>query len=133
MNATKQDINRFAMKWLEKYQDKHTSESELEELFSQGCFALGFTMDCGESFITRYGEAPFQNALELQKVSNIVYDLELLTSAIFSRWRYYTHWTCSPIDREWFVRGLIQTESAYRMTFQLLQICCKYAEILVRS
>lgn len=106
MNATKQDINRFAVKWLEKYQDKRTSENELEELFPQDCFTLGFTMDCGESFITRYGENAFRGASELQGIIGAVDDIELLTSAVFSHWRYYTHWTCSPIDREWFVIAL---------------------------
>lgn len=106
MNVTKQEIYGFAVKWLVKYQNNNTPEHELEGLFGQDCFSLGFAMDCGEGFITRYGEAPFQNAVELQKVSNIVVDIELLTSAIFSHWRYYTHWACSPLDREWFVVAL---------------------------
>ncbi|MEY8313231.1 hypothetical protein AALA61_14915 [Oscillospiraceae bacterium 42-9] len=106
MNATKQDINRFAVKWLKKYQDIDTLGSELEELFPRDCFALGFTMDCGNSFTARYGNDAFRGAIELQGMIDTVDDIELLASAIFSHWRYYTHWTCSPIDREWFVVAL---------------------------
>lgn len=130
MDATKQDINRFAKKWLEKYQDKRTSENELEELFSRDCFALGFTMDCGESFIARYGNDAFQGTDGLKKMIGTVDNVELLASAIFSRWRYYTHWTCSPIDREWFVVALSRLKG---ITEEVLQICCKYSEILSKS
>lgn len=106
MNAIKQDINRFAVNWLKKYQDESTSEDELEELFPRDCFALGFIMDCGNSFAARYGNGAFQDAIELQGMIDTVDDIELLASAIFSHWRYYTHWTCSPIDRGWFVIAL---------------------------
>ena len=69
---------------LEKYQDKHTSENELEELFSRDCFALGFTIDCGESFIARYGNDAFRGTDGLKKMIGTVDNVELLAAAIFS-------------------------------------------------
>ena len=112
--ADKQEINRFARKWLELFSSPRTPEPDLAENtpFGEECFALGFTMDCGKSFEFEYPELfrsrdpdanPFANADSLRRMIDRVNDAELLGAAIFSQWRYFNHWANAPIDREWFV------------------------------
>lgn len=80
--------------------------------FGARCKDLGFKMDCGEKFVAQYahpGCSPFSNAKDLQKVIAEVDDLKVLGAAIFSQWRYLTHWnTCGDaLDvKLWFVTAL---------------------------
>ena len=98
-----QEIHNFAIKWLAKYKDPETPENELEERFAGECFSLGFEIDCGKAFEAAYGSAAFHDASELKKISRSVQDVQILGNAVFSKWRYYTHWACSALDREWFI------------------------------
>lgn len=99
--------NEFAIKWLEKYKNLKSTEHEVEKGFSEECSALGFEMDCGNSF-----EDAFPNALnnynKLEQIIDRINDTKLLGSAIFSKWRYITHWSfgeslLSPENRAWFI------------------------------
>ena len=80
--------------------------------FGARCKDLGFEMDCGDKFVAQYahpGCSPFSNAKDLQKVIAEVDDLKVLGVAIFSQWRYLTHWnTCGDaLDvKLWFVTAL---------------------------
>ena len=49
-------------------------------------------MDCGEAFERTYPGIHLGDADELQGVINTIDDINLLGSAVFSRWRYYNHW-----------------------------------------
>lgn len=71
----------------------------LEEMWS-----LGLEMDCGKSFERMYKqELGDLQSLELD--SDRIDDPLILGSAIFSEWRYYTHWANCGMDQEavrWF-------------------------------
>ncbi len=106
MGVDKGKIHDFAIRWLEKYQDRETPDSELEERFASECILLGFEMDCGESFKAAYGSDAFSCAAALERKINQVQDIRVLGNAVFSQWRYFTHWACSALDREWFIISL---------------------------
>ena len=100
----------FAHKWADKFKDKKISEAEFTDRgFGDECVVLGFEMDCGESFRRMYGTAE-KDADELEKIINSVTDINLLGSAILSRWRYFSHWIYEPItephNRKWFILAL---------------------------
>ena len=66
-------------------------------------------------FFEKYGQAA-NNHKELEKIINDVTDISLLGSAIYSRWRYFNHWSYSgteilePQNRNWFITALTQLE-----------------------
>lgn len=73
--------------------------------FAEDCWALGFEMDCGNSFSEAFpGKDPFR-APVLKKVISTITDSKFLGTAIFSHWRYLTHWHNAPFPNdtiEWF-------------------------------
>jgi len=106
--ATNKDIHEFAVRWFEKYRSPSTSEHEVEEGFADECFALGFEMDCGKAFEAAFPDTNAFNDYEaLDKIIEKVQDVNLLGSAIFSQWRYVTHWAeadlLAPQYRKWFI------------------------------
>lgn len=102
-------IHRFAEKYLKLYSSVDTSYIQLESVeFAQECESLGFEMDCLNSFERQYPGAGSNNETMWDACQHIT-DIDLLGSAIFSQWRYYTHWSQTNLaDREvrqWFVYG----------------------------
>ncbi len=61
-------------------------------VFVRECNSFGFDMDCGESFIKRYGADAWNNEEDLIRIIDSVSDVKVIGSAIFSKWRYYNHW-----------------------------------------
>lgn len=85
-------IHDFADKWFDKFRDQNINYIELVDHFmADDCATLGFEMDCGKAFETKYGKAVFDDR-ELAKVIDAVVDINLLGSAIYSRWRYFNHY-----------------------------------------
>lgn len=106
--AAKNEIHEFAVRWFEKHRSPKTSERQLEEGFSDECFVLGFEMDCGKSFEATFpGTNVFNDAEALYEIIEQIQDVHLLGSAIFSQWRYVTHWAeaslLAPQYRNWFI------------------------------
>lgn len=107
--ATNKEVHEFALHWFEKYRSSSTKEYEVEEGFGDECFALGFEMDCGNAFEAAFPDTNASNDYEaLDKIIEQVQDVSLLVSAIFSKWRYITHWSfgdqlLSPENRPWFI------------------------------
>ncbi len=102
-----QKINAFAMKYLDLYRNPQTTNIQVEETFADECFALGFEMDSGNSFCEKYPKA-FNDIQELDRIIEEINDPQFLGTAIFSQWRYITHWSyCAhPLDTEyrpWFI------------------------------
>ena len=68
-------------------------------------------MDCGNAFSEKYGKAA-SSCDELNRIIDEVTDIELLRSAIYSRWRYFNHWAydatdiLKPENRAWFILAL---------------------------
>lgn len=102
------EIHDFAVKYRELYKNPQTLEYEVLEGFDKLCFLNGFEMDCGKRFINTFSSEAFYNYEEFDKVIDGIYDISLLGSAIFSYWRYITHWSYgeSLLDkknRQWFI------------------------------
>lgn len=102
----------FAIKWIEKFKDKNINFIELVDHFmADDCEELGFKMDCGHAFEEQYSNAVYDDR-ELRQIIDIVNDIALLGSAIYSRWRYFNHWAydgseiLKPENRNWFIMVL---------------------------
>ena len=104
-------LHSFAVEWAEKFRDPDTDSKMLEShCLAKECEALGFVMDCGKAFEEKYGEAAY-DTYKLKEKINDVNDAALLGSAIYSRWRYFSHWASGeaitlPENREWFITAL---------------------------
>ena len=105
-------INDFALKWGDKFRNQNTNYIELvEHWIADDCDALGFEMDSGHAFSTKYGQA-INSHEDLRKIINDITDVYLLGSAIYSQWRYFNHWAYSgaeilePENRKWFILAL---------------------------
>lgn len=107
-----EQVHLFATKWIEKFRDRRISYIELvDHYLADDCRALGFQMDCGNAFSEKYGKAA-SSCDELNRIIDEVTDIELLGSAIYSRWRYFNHWAydatdiLKPENRAWFILAL---------------------------
>ena len=100
-------IHDFAVKYHSLYVNPQTTEREVEDGFSDQCFALGFEMDCGERFIETFSKGAFYEKEDLEQIISDIDDIMLLGSAIFSHWRAVTHWDYSSLlgeeHRPWFI------------------------------
>jgi 5-methylcytosine-specific restriction endonuclease McrA len=111
-SPSKKDIHAFAIKWVEKFSDSTIDYIEfVDRYMADDCEALGFKMDCGNSFSEIYGKAVFDYE-ELKLIINQISDISLLGSAIYSRWRYFNHWAYDAAsileekNRKWFQLAL---------------------------
>ena len=102
-------VYKFACKWLDAFNNPNIRYYELTDTdMGDDCSALGFKMDCGHAFSEKYIGA-FDTTSVLKQIINDVTDIELLGSAVHSKWRYYNHWAYSgseildPENKEWFI------------------------------
>lgn len=86
-----------------------TRDVELvDHYLADDCNTFGFEMDCGHAFQEKYKDA-FNNLRTLNRVLDRIDDIDLLGSAIYSKWRYFNHWAydaaeiLSQPSRGWFV------------------------------
>ena len=113
---------------LEKFANKYISyfENEFEPTgksyyrffdsieFPNDCRALGFDMDCGESFIKAYGEPAWNNVQDLKACIDKINDIKIIGSGLFSMWRYFNHWShnhAGEKEKEWFLVLLCKLKS----------------------
>ena len=101
------EIYAFAKYYFNIYRNPKSTNFQAEEGFADKCFSLGFEMDSGNSFCECYPKA-FNDAEELDKIIDEIDDAKFLGTAIFSQWRYITHWSYGshPLDskyRPWFI------------------------------
>lgn len=103
--AANDTINAFARKWREiisvSYDDIANGD------FSEECFSLGFGMDLGESLKKAFPGVNVEKASGFKMVVNSIDDVFFLGTAIFSYWRWLTHWMdwgeiYSDDAKEWF-------------------------------
>ena len=121
--ADMQKIIEFSIKWSDKFKDKNTNYIELDNHnMADDCEALGFKMDCGHAFSEKYGNAVYDVDI-LKRIADQIIDIQLIGSAIYSRWRYFNHWAYSgedilePKNRAWFTTALNRLDEL--ATFQL--------------
>lgn len=104
-------MHDFAVKYHNLYTNPQTTERDVESTFANECFALGFKMDCGERFNNAFPDVGLGDAEGLDKINDDISDAQLLGFAIFSEWRYITHWSMGGEDenllslkhRKWFI------------------------------
>ncbi|MGM9681862.1 MAG: HNH endonuclease [Eubacteriales bacterium] len=103
------DIHRFAEKWYSIFKEPpQNAEQIFESILGNDCIALGFELDCGQSFSQKYlnGEL-FYRAESLKKLIDTVDDIWILGNAILSNWRRIQHWSFesgfTDENRAWFL------------------------------
>lgn len=102
----KKAIFEFSKHWGKFFSAAKPSKEEFAQTFGNACTSLGFRMDCGNEFSARYPECFCIPSPELDAVIGSIQDVDLLGSAVFSQWRFLTHWEYSfELDkdtRHWF-------------------------------
>lgn len=108
----KNAIYKFAIKWCEKFSDAKTDNIDLiGHRMADDCEALGFEMDCGVAFEQHFNNA-ISDHIALDQIIDNVSDIQLLGSAIYSRWHYFNHLSYNgaeilePSNRMWFMLAL---------------------------
>lgn len=93
-------VHQFAEDFLKLYFTDYPIEPPfpMHEEMGARCEALGFAMDCGQSFMKTYSRKAFFEFRSFARCVNTIYDIGLLGSAIFSKWRYVTRWQMPPVD-----------------------------------
>lgn len=106
------DIEKFADKYIDFFEHDFLRDPQSynrffeNEEFPNDCRALGFEMDCGESFINAYGLTAWKDNLVLKESIERINDTTIIGAALFSQWRYYNHWAYSDATeetRQWFL------------------------------
>ena len=85
-------LYEFANYWQRKFLSEQLSDYEFEEFFGNECGNIGFQMDCGKEFINLYPDCFNIPNDRINSVITTIRDVELLGSALYSQWRYLTHW-----------------------------------------
>ncbi len=102
-------VYEFACKWLEKFYDPKDDYIQfVDHRMAEDCRALGFEMDCGLAFNDKY-KCAFNDTQLLKQIIGKETDIDLIGSAIYSKWRYFNHWAYTgaeildPENMEWFI------------------------------
>ena len=102
----KKEIFLFAKKWLDNFASGQIPEHEFEMQLEADCRSLGFQMDCGHEFEKRYPHCFSLTSSAIENQISSITDIDLLGSAVYSQWRYITHWANSSLQseksRRWF-------------------------------
>ena len=110
--GSKKNIHSFAVKYRNLYLNPSTKESDVFDSFVDECFALKFEMDCGKQFEAKYSHDAFYKAESLNQIIDQVDDISVLSSGIFSKYRYVTYWSHSNLldedNRSWFIQAFYQ-------------------------
>lgn len=111
-NALATTIEEFCRKYIDIFEhyNKREPKDDIQifdnTTFPKECEALKFDMDCGHSFIEAFGEQMWLSSDGLEGVVKRSNDKKLIGNAIFSKWRFFNHWTYSgptENDIEWFL------------------------------
>ena len=99
--ASKKDIITFAQKYIYFYENKFGSDESKywffgDDYFAKDCEALGFEMDCGQSFIAVDKES-WPSSIVLQDNIKKFSDINIIGSGLYSKWRAFNHWG-SPLE-----------------------------------
>lgn len=97
-------IAKFAEEQLASIEARETIPGWYHEFFEgdfgDRMFALGFEMDCGESFVRKYAFTPNDGPDRLEASLEEIDDIDVLGAGIFSLWRFYNHWSMGPVDED---------------------------------
>ena len=103
----KKAIHLFAKKWISKIESPDLTFNEFEDFFGNECTSLGFQMDCGQQFEKLYPNTFDPDSGDIDLIVQTITDIDILGSAVFSQYRYLTHWAFYPElndhYRHWFI------------------------------
>ena len=105
------EIKKFISKWQPIL--THWNGAAEDPQFTDDCWACGFEMDRGESFVAVFSGKEVLRANVLREIIETVDNSKFLGTAIFSDWRYLTHWHEAPLPGdaiEWFSIAFNQLE-----------------------
>ena len=111
-SVDKKRIEAFASKYITFFEHDFSvnSRSYIDFLgngdFPNDCRFLDFEMDCGESFVNAYGESAWYGYDVLKERIDRIGNVKVIGSALFSKWRFFNHWSCGPAeesDIQWFL------------------------------
>jgi len=117
--ATNKRINDVCKKWLEVFKKDGVMLYELEDKdFGNDFYAQEFDADKVQVFEERYPGA-FHDLEGFKKVVGEIDDISFLGDAIYSKWRYVTHWETetnllTEKNHDWLVLALSQLENLTR-------------------
>lgn len=101
------ELHRFAVKWQAVFESPAVPWRLFDDFEPLGAemAVLGFQMDCGAAIEAAYPGVRWSGLTEWQSLLPQIADVPLLTSALFSQWRYWNHWSDAPpsgADLRWF-------------------------------
>lgn len=89
----KKAIFLFTERWIPFFSSDQPNTYDFDAFFGEECTEQGFQMDCGNEFEARYpGCFNYESDNDLANLIDGIVDVDLLGSAVFSQWRYMTHW-----------------------------------------
>ena len=106
------EIKSFSKKYIDYLCNEYSSSPKSfydffdSSKFSNDCRSCGFNMDCGHSFISTYGEKAWSSLDGLKLVINKINDIQIIGSGLFSKWRYFNHWSyyhAKNDEIDWFI------------------------------
>lgn len=104
-------VHNFAVKWLNELKNPMVSYKKLiSHNFGEECSELGFQVYCGYTFTEKYGK--INDPKIFKEVLKDITDINLLGSAIYSKWNYFNTWAYNSAEilenknREWFILAL---------------------------
>lgn len=104
---TNKQINEFAEKWLKVFSNDINFHDIFETMiFSKDCEELGFEMDCGDLFCEKYNSEAFYDLNELKRIIENIFDINIIGTALHSKWRYHNRSDYVPYkkeDNDWFI------------------------------
>lgn len=107
--ASNQKIRRFALLWMQMYKNHKSIPGyyfDDSAFVGEGLADLGFEMDCGKSINEAFPSCHISDYMTWKRIVNQIDSVQLLGDTIFSQWRYWNHWSMSPMEEEdyqWFV------------------------------
>lgn len=114
----KERIHQFAEDWVDLLNQRESNPKRFWIHFiglGRECAESGFYMDTGVEFGKRYpGCFDVDECDRLERIISSIDDREIIGSAIFSMWRYKTHW-------ETFDGSIIWSDNAQKWFLLLFQ------------
>lgn len=103
INVAKYDLYFFSKYWLQNLSNLNLLEHEFQDDMNK----LSFNMDCGKSLRDKYPQLDVLNSnKDLLSIIDKETDIDILTSALYSKYRYITHWSQLNLtdddNKEWF-------------------------------
>ncbi len=105
----KNELIVFSNKYLSLFRNPEVTDKEIADELSEWMFEHGVVMDCGESLHAMFPEfKALYSVREFGLIVSKICDVNILLTAIFSKYRYISHWSYEEKltgieNRNWFI------------------------------